>query len=153
MLEENRIINLYKESFTDIRKGNFEEAYENFIKAYKLRSEVESKDFKRFSLYVFNKNLIREQIIQKKESQIGELLNDVSDLSNSYFKLKNEYENLNVTFNDQENGINRLNISVEKLETKVKKLKKRRWFGRILVFILLIILARVFIILLNLNLK
>ena len=93
-LEESKADSYYNESFTEIRKGNFESGFDLFLKAFKYKSEVESNSFKRLVFCYLKRFKFRENIIKTKEKQSIEYIDNLTSLDNAYYEMNIEYDSL-----------------------------------------------------------
>jgi len=118
-LEESKADFYYKKSFLEIRKGNYESGFELFLRAFKLKSEIESNDFKRLVFCYLDRFKLKENIIKIKEKQSIEYIDNLTSLDSAYFELKMEHESL-VKENKE------LNTNLKRLRTFDKKHKNEK---------------------------
>ena len=112
----------YKKVRDHICTLNFEEAYNNFVKALKFRNDIETDPFKKYFLVTakrfgtFKQRL--PQIIAKKD----ELKQEKIELENEVLAIENEKLNLQVKINEQNKSIKLLLDKVNEIEKINEKL-------------------------------
>jgi hypothetical protein len=119
----------YRKAREEIDGLNFNDAYNNFIKAIKIRDDIGSDAFKRYFITIASKlgsyKLKQEKLshyIQKirQENENYEVL--ISDLKNQNVNLETKIEDQNKTLRILQDTENELNIKVNQLKHKINEL-------------------------------
>lgn len=149
----------YKKAREGIKKLNFSETYNNFIKAIKYRNDLETKVFKRYfitigqrlgSFKIKHSNTLLELI--KKENENHDLRKKTSEFEEKFLiqqsKINEQIETLNHLFDKTKNlekicknlNYERLSILSEKaklekeiksLEAEITRINNLKWFQKL----------------------
>ncbi len=108
----------YKKLRTALKSFEFEDAYSHFIKAIKIRNDIETSEFKRF-FHVFTSrfNVLNRKYFDSQKKLI-ELENKIKEQEETINNQQNKIEINNKKIVEQNNAIKLLLDSTENLEVK-----------------------------------
>jgi hypothetical protein len=108
----------YKKLRTALKSFEFDDAYSHFIKAIKIRNDIETSEFKRFFLVFTSRfNLLNRKYFDSQKKLI-ELENKIKEQEETINNQQDKIEGNNKKIVEQNNAIKLLLDSTENLETK-----------------------------------
>lgn len=139
MISQGKADNLYFESREFVKKGEFDEAFDSFLKAIKYRNDIETSKFKKYIKLEFSKplhykNLFQKALLEKenRNEQIESLQDEIEVLHLNNEESKRANINFANVIKVQKNEISKLqdfvskqNITNIKLEEMLKKEENR----------------------------
>lgn len=151
-IDEGKADLLYKEAYSLLKDCNYEDSYNKFIKAIKIRNDIETEPFKKFIFKFLKKETHYSQLAKVLLNESNELNSKIYSLKventenrDEIKKLKNKIKNLGDDIHDlddylgnqilksnkQNEEIEKLNSILELKEKEILRLNSLSWWDKL----------------------